>query len=206
MMDGMKLYKEGQLAAEQRNFEKALELYTRALELITDNADLLHDRGVTYFHLKKMELALEDMDKAVSLEPNHSYRYSARAYIRGFMKDIDGAIADYRIAVELDPEDAVAYNNLGLMEEQAGHKPLAQERFKKADELAVKMGWDSEEVQRQFQRQEEFDREIKEKKELDKSGDGQSKPSVFKQAFKVFTDKKTFREFIRFVGNGFKNE
>ena len=34
------------------------------------------------------------------------------------LRDIQGAIADYEKAVELDPEDAITLNNLGLLEEQ----------------------------------------------------------------------------------------
>ncbi|MCE2777491.1 MAG: tetratricopeptide repeat protein [Algoriphagus sp.] len=47
-----------------------------------------------------------------------------------------GAIADYEKAIELDPEDAVAYNNLGLVEEKMGRKEKAQQNFTKADALS----------------------------------------------------------------------
>jgi tetratricopeptide (TPR) repeat protein len=47
-----------------------------------------------------------------------------------------GAIADYEKAIELDPEDAIAYNNLGIVEEKLGRKEKAQQNFNKADALA----------------------------------------------------------------------
>ena len=75
------------------------------------------------------------MDKAVTLQPLKSYRYSSRAYIRGHYKMTNEAIEDYKKAIELDPDDAVAQNNLGMLEEQMGYKKEADQRFKIADDL-----------------------------------------------------------------------
>ena len=47
------------------------------------------------------------MDYALGLEPNNPYRYSSRAYIKDWIGDIKGAIADYEVAVKLDPEDSI---------------------------------------------------------------------------------------------------
>ena len=49
--------------------------------------------------------------------------------------DLRGAIEDYKRAVELDPEDAVTWNNLGLLEEQLGYQEQAKERYRVSDEL-----------------------------------------------------------------------
>ena len=49
--------------------------------------------------------------------------------------DTHGAIADYKKALELDPEDAVTWNNLGLLEEQLGYQEQARERYRVSDEL-----------------------------------------------------------------------
>jgi tetratricopeptide (TPR) repeat protein len=38
------------------------------------------------------------------------------------MGDIKGAIEDYEKTISLDPDDAIAYNNLGLLQEQLGYK------------------------------------------------------------------------------------
>ena len=36
------------------------------------------------------------------------------------LKDTKGAIADYNKAIELDPEDEISLNNLGLLQEKVG--------------------------------------------------------------------------------------
>ena len=45
-------------------------------------------------------------------------------------------ITDYEKAIELDPEDAVAFNNLGLVEEKMGRMEKAKDYFEKADSLS----------------------------------------------------------------------
>jgi DNA-binding SARP family transcriptional activator len=49
--------------------------------------------------------------------------------------DLRGAVEDYKRTVELDPEDAVTWNNLGLLEEQLGYQEQAKERYRVSDEL-----------------------------------------------------------------------
>jgi tetratricopeptide (TPR) repeat protein len=99
------------------------------------NGDIIHDHAVCVFQLGRTKEALQAFDRAVDLEPNHAYRYASRAWIKAAMKDVDGAIADYKKALELDPEDAITLNNLGLLEEQYGMRKSAQEKFRRADTL-----------------------------------------------------------------------
>lgn len=40
--------------------------------------------------------------------------------------DTEAAILDYEKAIKLDPEDAVSYNNIGLLQEKLGYKQKAQ--------------------------------------------------------------------------------
>lgn len=99
------------------------------------DGNLLHDRAVCVFQLGRQREALQELDKAVALEPDNPYRYSSRAWMRAALKDVDGAMEDYRQALVLDPDDAIALNNLGLLEEQYGMRKAAQEKFRRADTL-----------------------------------------------------------------------
>ncbi|NQX91707.1 MAG: tetratricopeptide repeat protein [Flavobacteriales bacterium] len=114
--------------------KEAIELFNKLIEQGA-NPDLLHDRGVSYFHIGNKKKCLADFDSALNLQPDYSYRYSSRAFIKAAFKDTTGALEDYRKAVEMDPEDAVAQNNLGLLEEQMGWKDDRQKRFKIDDAL-----------------------------------------------------------------------
>lgn len=101
----------------------------------SQNPDAVHDFAICCFYLNDLDRALTLLDRAVELQPDYSYRYASRAWMRAAAKRIHDAIADYKRAIELDPEDAVAHNNLGLLEEQLGYQQQAQERYQVADTL-----------------------------------------------------------------------
>jgi tetratricopeptide (TPR) repeat protein len=101
----------------------------------SQNPDAVHDWAICCFYLKDLGKALRLLDHAVELQPNYGYRYASRAWMRAAAKNFEGAMEDYQRAIELDPEDAVSHNNLGLLEEQMGYRKQAQERFDVADSL-----------------------------------------------------------------------
>lgn len=116
------------------DYKSSIVDFTAMLKKLPEEASIYSERGVSYFHNKQIDLALKDMNKAVELEPKNPYRYSSRAYIMAY-KDVDAAILDYKKAIELDPKDDIAYNNLGLLEENAGRFKEAKESFDKSNEL-----------------------------------------------------------------------
>ena len=128
-------YKKALALTKEQKYLEALELYNAALKSDNSNPDILHDRGVCLFHLKRFEPALDDFNRAAELQPDYSYRYSSRAFILSSMKKYDEAAADYQKAIELDPEDAVAHNNLGMLYEQMGYAKQAKEHFAISDEV-----------------------------------------------------------------------
>lgn len=183
---GVKLLKENKL-------EKALNVFNRLIELEPNCADFYSERGVVYFHMNKAKESIADMNKAVDLQPMKSYRYSSRAYILGHFKDIEKAIADYKKAIELDPEDAIAQNNLGMLEEQLGYHKQAKERYKLADGLAIdgrsEQGIQGEKI---------VARNIQ--KEIDLE---QANKSLWKE-LKAIGSKEGRASFLRFLKSGFK--
>lgn len=101
----------------------------------THDPDFLNDRAVALFHNDRAHESLALLDKAINLQPNYGYRYAARGWMKQALRDIKGAIADYEKAIELDPDDAITLNNLGLLEEQIGRMESAKERFRAADAM-----------------------------------------------------------------------
>lgn len=197
-------------ALKQGEIDKAILLFTEALLAAPDDCNILSDRAVAFLHKKDQLRSLADFNKAIALDPNYSYRYASRAFARQNFGDLDGAVADYQKAVELDPDDAVAHNNLGLLLEQQGYQKEAQQRFDRADKLS-KMenelyevmdgleaeGTKSEEEQQDAQIVEE---KIKEPLPIVKK----EKRSTSGEMKKVFTSRQQFREFLKFIRNGFK--
>ncbi|HKK40332.1 MAG TPA: tetratricopeptide repeat protein [Cryomorphaceae bacterium] len=175
-----------------KDFENAVYWYSRAISISPDDAELYSERAVAYFHRKMLKESLADMDRAQELEPKKPYRYSSRAYIKDAMGDTPGAIEDYKIAVELDPEDAVAHNNLGLLEEKLGHMAQAKAMFDLADALAKNESGSDDPAD---YRPKNIQREIEQEK---------TKKSVSSEMLNVFRSREGFKEFVSFIRNGFK--
>lgn len=146
------------------------------------------------------------MDKSVQLEPENPYRYSSRAYIKNAIQDVDGAISDYKKALELDPKDMIALNNLGLLEEKLGRMTSAQKLFQKADKEAKEQGFDFYDSEEGLKRaREQAQEEIKkmQQKESQQSEDNHesesTKEGFLKTAFSVFTSKEGFQDYLKFL-------
>ena len=190
-------YNQGQKYQSERNFEKALDSYLSALEVKKD-ADTCSLIGVCLFHLERNEEALDYMNLAVELQPEYSYRYSSRAYIKASLGRTEDAIIDYEKCISLDPDDAVAYNNLGLLQEKLGWEMKSKESFKKADELDTILnsaGIDRPQEQSNSTKSEQL------KEEESFTPSSINKGEIIKD---VFTKKETFKEFISFLKSGFK--
>ncbi len=76
--------------------------------------------GICKFNLGRVTEAILDLDKAAELQPDYGYRFAARGWMKQSAGDDNGAIADYKKALELDPDDIYTQNNLIILEEKRG--------------------------------------------------------------------------------------
>jgi len=192
-----KTHKQADEALKKGNFEKSIELYSKALKESPYECNILSDRGVAYLHAKQKDKSLADFDRAVELQPDYSYRYASRAFARNNFGDIDGAILDYEKAVGLDPEDAVGQNNLGLLLEQKGYQKEADDRFKRADSLS-EMEDELLDVIDDLEENHNLNIDFK------KNEVREEKTSTKSEFKKVFTSIIQFKEFMTFLKNGFR--
>lgn len=195
MISNNPYYISGREKFEAQNFVGALEDYTRAIES-EENPSIYSERAVVYFYLKEFEKSLNDMNYAASLEPENPYRYSSRAFIKDAMGNTEEAIKDYEKAIQLDPEDSIAHNNLGLLQEKLGYKKAASEQFKKADKLA--------EVDNLLEKIQEQQLEEEAPKEDETADAFREKISLIALLRSTFTTKDGFKEYVRFIKNGFR--
>lgn len=192
---------QGQAYAKEGEFELALESYDKALVEASNNPDLFNDRGVCLLHLGRTFEAEIDMTRAIELQPEYGYRYAARAYVRAALKNLNGAIADYKYAIELDPEDAISMNNLGMIEEQMGYTKEANERYKVADELLGILKDTGINLPEEPAAPLPDPKPIENSQPAKQAADSTSYSAVLKS---VFTSKKVFSEFVSFLRNGLK--
>jgi tetratricopeptide (TPR) repeat protein len=117
---GVAAYGRGDTAA-------ALDAFEAAATAAPDNADAQNNVGQTLVRAGRAREALPYLAKAVALRPDSwAFRFNeARAH--GELKDWPRAIAGYRVAAELFPDDYVTQFNLGKALEAAGQKDEAAE-------------------------------------------------------------------------------
>lgn len=178
-----KLWEKADSLYKKEEYSKALLKLNELIEKDSSQADYFEKRAMCNYHLGNFNECIPDFNHAQNIEPNNPFRYSSRAYVKGRIKDFDGAITDYETAIHLDPKDAIAHNNLGLILEQKGYQGRAKTNFEKADNLARITQNNYEQIA---------------------EDNVEEKSSVRKEVGNAVTTQKGFKEFIAFIMNGFK--
>jgi tetratricopeptide (TPR) repeat protein len=102
-------------AREERdagNFQKAIDLYTQAIDIKPLDVTLLNERGWVYHSLFKYDSALMDFKKAAEISPDY-YNYFNIAYTMDFLDSIEAAIDYYNKSIKLKSDYHLSYNNRG---------------------------------------------------------------------------------------------
>ena len=113
----------------------AIADYTKAIELLPNDAIAYYNRGLSKDILGDISGAMADYDKAIELDPNDDYFYSNRGGIKIDLEDYYGAISDYSKVIELNPNDADAYYNRGISKFELGDYYGAINDYSKTIEL-----------------------------------------------------------------------
>ncbi len=169
-------------AIEDGDFQFAIDAYTNLIKY-EENPEHYYQRSIALIKLGKNEGALADLNYLVELEPDISFRYSCRAFLKDAMGDLQGSVDDYEKALELDPDDAIVNNNLGMVYEKMGRIEEAKKLVKQADLL---------------QRAEFYRKEQRKETPQPKRG------GYWGVIRSVFDSRESLKEFINFVKSGFK--
>ena len=92
--------------------------------------------GLDYAAKGDFDKAIQNLNKAVELNPQYSLAYYNRAYVYSEIGKIDNALSDYSKAIECNPKDALAYSNRGkLLFDKYNKLDQAMSDFNKAIEI-----------------------------------------------------------------------
>lgn len=96
----------------KKEYQKAAENYTKAIELDDTNAIFYANRCQAQIKLELFGLAIEDATKAIELDPNFLKSYLRRAVAYGAILRYKEAVKDLKVVVNRAPNNTVAKNNL----------------------------------------------------------------------------------------------
>ena len=107
------LINRGILRARNSDAEGALSDYNKGLELDASLGEGYVDRGAAEIVMRNFDVALADIDKGISLNANRlEIAYYDRAIVDEALGNVRDAYADYKKAVELEPNFQLANDQL----------------------------------------------------------------------------------------------
>ena len=147
----------GNLLLELGKSTEALKSFKKAIELKPDFAEAYNNQGNALLKLKRIDNALKSYEKSISLMPNYyqAYHNCGRAFYernkkneilknyeksKKFNSDLDSAIKNYKKAIELKPDFAEAYFDLGSIFSEVNKNDAAIEYYQKAIDLKKEFG------------------------------------------------------------------
>ncbi len=121
------------------DYQRAVEESERRLQETPDDAELWLNLGVAYYHLQRLDGALDAYIKAIALEPKMAEAYYSRSLIHIQREDYISALHDCNEAINLDRIHAKAFNNRGLAYLKLGYLDRAIEDFNQALALDARL-------------------------------------------------------------------
>jgi tetratricopeptide (TPR) repeat protein len=101
--------------------EDAIKDYSVALIYQTDlTIEILSNRAVLFMETEKFREAISDLDYLISEDGNNFMYYYNRAFAKLKLNDIEGAIADYRKVLQLNPGDKETAQQLQILIDSQG--------------------------------------------------------------------------------------
>lgn len=122
-------------ALNEKDLNKQIELYTKAIELNPYFAEAYNNRGLAYDDKGDSDKAIEDFTKAIEMNSNYAEAYYNRGIAYAHKGELDNAIKDFTKPIELNPNFAEAYNNRGSAYADKRDFDNAIEDYTKAIEL-----------------------------------------------------------------------
>jgi tetratricopeptide (TPR) repeat protein len=93
--------------------EQAEQLYSRILEIMPNNSDAIHLRGVVALQQGRNNDAANLIQRAIQLDPTRSIFYNNLGNVYKKKGQLEQAVSAYRKALKLNPDNFEAYYDMG---------------------------------------------------------------------------------------------
>jgi Flp pilus assembly protein TadD len=125
----------GQRYQAKGEHEKAIEQFTKALEINPNLPGTLNNIGVSYGRLKRYDLAEAAFNKAISIKKNDIYAMNNLAIMYMEMGNLERAAEYGEMAIEIEPNYGNGHLTLGSVYATAGDFDRAEREFERVLEL-----------------------------------------------------------------------
>lgn len=127
----------GHQSLKDRDFNRAVEAFSKAIEMRPNSAELYADRALANNGLGNLEGAISDATTALRLDAKCSAAYIVRAQARLATKNnLLFAVDDWSKVIQLDPGSVSAYSNRALVLLTMGEREQALQDLAKVKQLA----------------------------------------------------------------------
>jgi len=135
---------------DKGDYDAAVERASMAIELDPEYADHYFQRGQLFNWIEDYHSAIDDLNRAIELEPRTEYYFERGIAYRG-SDDSDRAIEDFHQAIELEPDNPAPYIDLGAVYRSRGDFDVS------LDLLSVSIGLDPDSARALTERAKTFD-------------------------------------------------
>lgn len=120
-MEVKTLMEKAESLVESSEFQSALDCYNQLIEILGSHSYIYKRRGFCYRMIKNLDKAIEDYNKALTLDPDDCVTfwsrgacYNDRAFIKGKSKEertdnLKKALKDYKYSIQLEPTSEEAW-------------------------------------------------------------------------------------------------
>ena len=124
---------EGEILRSAKMQHEAYDLYNEGLARLPDNIAILYARALTAEKIDRVDVALADLKKIISMDPNNAQALNALGYT--MVDRTKDTLEGYKLiekAYQLQPDDAAILDSMGWAYYRLGNTKQALEYLRKA--------------------------------------------------------------------------
>jgi clan AA aspartic protease (TIGR02281 family) len=117
------------------DYSNALNSIESAINMDSTDVDYLSYKANIYYEMGEPELAINEWDKVINLNPDYGWGYYRRGWFKQLIGQFDDAIEDLSMAIVLEPNYTYSYSSRGDIYMKQGKRELAEADFNKIIEM-----------------------------------------------------------------------
>src|SRR5262249_34617832 len=133
------LLQQARQAIEERDWDKAKQIYLQALGFKSDLPDIHYGLATVYFQLRELTSAAHHFKEVTRLDPLRAGAYVNLGAVLNLLNQHDEAISALRRGIQIDVNRVVGYYNLGLVHRRKGQLDMAIQAYREAIRLNPRM-------------------------------------------------------------------